>query len=269
MTVSVLMSVYEKDDPILFRGALESLLFQTSPISQLVLIEDGKLTEELSNIIEDFRERLPIDSVVLPANLGLAGALNSGLVECRHEIVARMDSDDVSHPERIEKQFYFMRNNPEISVLSCSIREKYLGSTGTAVRKLPKSHPEILKFAKFRSPINHPAAMFRKSAVLAVGGYPNYRKAQDSALWSLLIVSGYRFANLEEELLTMNIPSNFAEKRGLDHLKAEIEILKYQRKIGFISNVIFFRNIAIRIVLRLSPSFLKRLTYLASRKLFN
>src|SRR5690606_26639930 len=130
--------------------------------------------------------------------------LNEGLKWCRHDWVARMDSDDIALPERFATQAAFLAEHADVDVLGACIEERDLSMTQVLSRReVPCTHAEISRFAKRRSPISHPVVVFRKSAVLTVGGYPLFQRAQDYALWSLLLVRGYRFANQVECLLWM------------------------------------------------------------------
>ena len=188
MNFNVLISVYFKEKPKYLEICLQSIMVQTLKPDEVVLVEDGPISAELKAVVEQFRDALNIVSVPLAENVGLACALNEGLKHCKHELVARMDSDDIALPARFEKQVVFMQSNPDIAASSGVIEEFDEAGLVTTKRVLPLVHSEIVAFAKKRSPLSHPAVIFRKSAVLDVGGYPLFRNAQDYALWSLLIV---------------------------------------------------------------------------------
>src|SRR5690606_18998899 len=159
MSFSVLMSVYKAERPEYLRLALESLVTQTLQPGELVLVEDGPLPGELHATIDAFRAQLNIRSVRLAQNVGLARALNAGLEHCSHELVARMDSDDISLPDRFEKQVTFMNEHPEIAASSAALDE--FDETGTVFssRVLPLTHEELVAFAKRRSPLSHAVAI--------------------------------------------------------------------------------------------------------------
>jgi glycosyltransferase involved in cell wall biosynthesis len=204
--------------------------------------------------------------VELSENVGLGAALNKGLGYCKYDLVARMDANDISLPQRFEKQVAFMTANPDISASGAIIEEwdesfsKFLN-----YRFLPQNNNEILKFAKKRSPLNHPVTIYRKSIVLSVGGYPPFRKLQDYALWSLMLKNNYKFANINEILLKMRCGEIFLNRRGLDYFKQEYVLFKYQKKIQFINAFEFLQNIGIRLLLRLSPNFIKKMLYKYAR----
>jgi glycosyltransferase involved in cell wall biosynthesis len=262
---SVLLSVYKDELSENLNDCLFSIYdSQVLKPDEIVLIKDGPLTKELENVISTWTNRLPdiLNAYSLSENCGLAIALNFGLQKCSYELVARMDSDDISLPNRFLKQVSFMVQNTHISVLSSYIDEydaqmtKYQG-----VRRLPLLHSDIAHFAKSRNPISHPAAIFRKSAVLSVGGYPIFQRAQDYALWSLMITKGFKFANLKEVLLYMRTGGGLLKRRGLKYFKNEYYILIFQYKIGLINSFELIRNLFIRLFFRSQPNYVKALLY--------
>ncbi len=265
MSFSVLMSVYHKDKPLYLDRALQSLVDQTLEADEIILVEDGTLPVQLLSVIDFFRTSLNIRSVRLKENSGLAIALNEGLKHCKYELIARMDSDDISLPYRFQRQVKFMNENPTISVTSAYVEEIDNQGKMVSVRKLPLSNKSIVDFAKKRNPINHPCAFFRKSDVLAVGGYPDFKKAQDYALWSLMLVHGYKFMNMNDILLKMQAGSAMYERRNISYLKQELLLLKYQKNIGFLNYREYLINAFIRSFLRLSPKFIKRYIYINMR----
>lgn len=257
---SVLMSVYAAERADYLQASLESLVEQTLPADEVVVVEDGPLPNALRDIIETYREPLRIRSVALERNVGLAAALNAGLAQCRHDLVARMDSDDISLPQRFEKQVSFMAAHPEITASSAALEE--FDETGTfAHRVLPLDHDALQRFARYRSPLSHAVAVFRRSAVLAVGGYPPFKRSQDVALWSLLIVRGYRLANLPDTLFRVRAGRSFMQRNGLRSLPLELAVIRYQYRIGFLSAGAALRNSGVRLVLASVPPALKKQLY--------
>lgn len=265
MSFSVLMSVYLEEKPNNLKFCLQSLADQNLKADEIILVEDGPISSDLRDIIEEFRIKLNIFSISLDNNVGLGCALNEGIKKCSFELIARMDSDDIAMPERFQKQVDFMQCNPDIAASSSFIEEFNEFAEIQSKRVLPLTHDELVLFAKKRSPLSHPAVIFRKRAILDVGGYPQFRNAQDYALWSLLIVKGYRLANLPDVLVKMRTGPEMMIRRGPEFLKHEILLLKFQRSIGFLSLYEFIYNLFSRSVLRLSPLFIKRLLYKIAR----
>ena len=265
MSFSVLMSVYAKENPRYLDEALRSVWDQqTLKPGQIVLVKDGPLTEELDNCLKKWKEKLNELFVIidLPENVGVGAALNSGLQQCSYELVARMDSDDISLPKRFEKQISFMKNNPDIAASSAVLEEwdesfsKYIG-----IRILPLQPEEIKKFAKYRCPLSQPVAIIRKSAVLSVGGYPAFRAGEDYVLWSLLLKKEYKLANLSDILLKQRAGRGLMKRRGSISLKNELKAIKYQHSIGFLNGYEYIRNVLIRFFVRMSPFFIRSFFY--------
>lgn len=269
MMLSVLLSVYVEENPAFLKQALSSIWDQqTLKPDQIVLVKDGLLNTELNMEISYWKSRLGdiLTLVELPENVGLGEALNAGLKECKYELVARMDTDDVSLPERFEKQVHFMHNNPQV-VASSAVLEEWdqCLEEFISVRKLPTEPSSLALFARFRSPLSHPVAIFRKSIIEFVGGYPPLRKSQDNALWSLLLCRGYILTNLPDTLLKMRSGAGLLERRGYSYFKHEVKVLKYQKEIGFLTTKYFLLNLFLKAILRLSPNFIKSLAYKIAR----
>ena len=265
MNFSVLMSVYAKEHPSYLDECLKSLARQTLQPSEIVLVEDGAISDALAKVIESYSKVLPIKIVKIKKNGGLAAALNVGIAHCTHELVARMDTDDVSFPNRFERQVDFMLTHPDVSVSSAWIEERDQAMIAAkALKKLPESHEEILNFSKRRNPINHPVSIFRKTALLSVGGYPLIYP-EDYALWALMLVKGFRFANIQEVLLHMRTGEDFIARRGVGFLKKEIVLLRYFRSIGFFGLGESLYYFLTRFFLRISPSKVRMLIYRFSR----
>jgi len=223
---SVVLPVYFRDRPYHLKEALESLLVQTRPAAEIVVVEDGPIDETLKAVIEDVQKDHPEVKVIqLHRNSGLPSALNEGIKACTHEWIARMDADDVCTPDRFEKQIGFLETHPEVDIISSAIDEYDLELQHFfGRRQLPVTHEDIMKFAQWRSPFNHMAVVYRKSAVLEIGSYdPELRSGQDYELWSRLLTAGYRGANLPDVLIKARTGEDFygRRRRGWRHLKNE------------------------------------------------
>ncbi|EKZ9487290.1 glycosyltransferase [Enterobacter hormaechei] len=264
------MSVYKKDDPLYLLSALKSIFNdQCLKPRDIVIVGDGPLPQSIIKIIDEFKKNVGgnvVNFVPLNSNVGLAAALNEGIIHCRYELIARMDSDDIALSERFSKQYYFMLSNHDIDVCGGHILEiDAVSEKILSERKVPLVYNNVLKYAKSRSPMNHPTVMFKKSVIIKLGGYPNFRKSQDYALWSLLLVSGYKLANCDDFFLKMRTGKELLARRGIEHFKNEIKVLGYQRKIKFLTLREYFFSIFIRAVFRLSPIFIRKLLYKMTR----
>jgi len=266
---SVLMSVYHKENPEYLRQSIDSMLAQTAPPEQFVLVCDGTLTSELDAVIISLENAHPelFNVVRLPTNQGLARALDYGLEHCRNEIVARMDSDDISLPNRCERQLKLMeRHNADI-VSGALMEFENTPGDSDAIRKLPEEHNGILRFARRRSPFNHPCVMFRKSAVCKAGGYhpkdSNYFPLiEDYHLWARLLMSGTQACNDSEVLLYMRTGSGMYERRGgFGYFFTMMRFKNYIRKIGLSSWTDFLICIPAHLVACIVPSSLRQAIY--------
>lgn len=260
------MSVYRNDEPKYLYEALYSTCYeQNIKPTELVLVADGLLSTELYQTINDFIAKFPCCNIRLhqiDKNVGLGNALNIGLGLCNYDLVARMDADDISLPHRFERQLQFLSANPSIGVCGAYVEEVQPDSLKVLnIRKVPLEHDSILCFAKKRSPVSHPSVMFRKSKVLKFGGYPPFRKSQDYALWSLLLVNNVKFGNIPEVLLRMRTGEDLQLRRGISHFKYEFSVLKFQYQIGFLNFKEFVSNSFLRFILRALPSFLRAKIY--------
>lgn len=266
---SVLIPVYHQEDPEHFKVALQSIWEnQTLRPNEVVVVEDGALTDELNRIIADFKKNIPIKSVKLPLQKGLGIALNQGLKACSNELVARMDSDDISLPDRFQKQIEYFRLNPEIDILGGQIVE-FIDHPGHATGKriVPFDNNAIRKYSKKRCPFNHPTVMFKKSVIEQVGSYQDFKPLEDYHLWFRIIGNNFKCANLTDDLLLFRMNTFFIERRhGYFYFTQEIKLALFAKKLGVISNSEVIRNIIIRGLPRLFPKKLLQQVYKLLRK---
>ena len=189
---SVLMSVYFKEKKDWLIQSIESMLNQTVLTDDFVLVKDGKLTDELNETISEYCEKYPdiFHIIELEKNVGLGPALAIGVKACKNELIARMDSDDISIKERCEKQLKKFQEDPELDLIGSSIAE-FIDTTNNvqAYRVLPESDEEIKKFIKRRNPFGHPSVMFKKSKLLEAGNYRSYYLCEDYDMWIRMVES--------------------------------------------------------------------------------
>ena len=233
---SVLMTVYTKDNPEYFSLALDSMVNQTYQPDEIVLVKDGPVTDQLQKVIDDHIESgAPIVQVQLPENKGLGLALNEGIKVIKNELIARMDSDDYSLPERCELQVKEFEKNPKLDIIGCPVLE-FVGTIDNIVgeRKVPLTNEEIYRFAKKRDPFNHPTVMYRKTAVEAVGCSSDYRKNQDTDLWIKMLSNHVTCMNLAEPVFRFRFDEGTYKKRkSWINTKILIEIRYKAWKSGF------------------------------------
>ena len=261
---SVLMSVYHKENPEYLRAAMNSIWEQTVKTDDFVLVCDGPLTPELDAVIAEMQEEHPELTVVrLAKNGGLGNALNEGMKHCKNDLVARMDSDDISRPDRCERQLAVFRDYPEVSIVS-GVVEEFTQSTEKidSRRVLPETHKEILDFARKRNPFNHPCVMYRKAAVEAAGGYKDFYLLEDYYLWIRMLQSDAIGYNIQEPLLWMRAGSDMYKRRsGVRYARSQKALFKYMRDTGWITTGQYIKSSAIRGASSLAPNGLREFVF--------
>lgn len=262
--VSVLMSVYIKEKPEYIRVALESVVTQTYPVDEIMLIEDGPLTEELYAVINEYQSRYPkvLRTFAFEKNRQLGRALAKGVELCSNELVARMDTDDIAEPERIAKQVSYMEAHPEVHVLGGAIREFNDEGTTDRVKLMPKTQEEIVEYVKVRNPLNHMTVMFRRSAILEAGNYQHFPFLEDYSLWSRMLSRGYQIRNLDDILVRARTSMALVKRRsGWAYYKDFAKLRKFQYELGLLNVFEYIKTSIGTFVILMLPGSLKSLLY--------
>lgn len=266
---SVLMSVYKGEKPEYLNSAINSMINQTIPTNDFVLVCDGPLTFELDSVIEDFYKQYPtlFQIVRIEKNSGLGNALNAGMKVCKNELVARMDSDDIAVVNRCELQLDEFRKDPELALCSGDIAEfKEDINQIECIRSLPTEYKELVIFAKRRNPMNHMAVMYKKSIIDVVGGYIEIHYMEDYYLWVRILKAGYKASNINRILVNARIGNGMYKRRGgILYVKNVCLLQKKMLDLQFISCFDFLINCFVRIVGSIIPEELRK--YLYKKKL--
>lgn len=260
MKFSVLMSVYKKENPQYLQESLESILCQTRLPDEIVIVEDGPLTSALYEMLAVYAERYPIiRRVPFPVNRGLGLALRDGVIACSYEWIARMDTDDISKPDRFEKQIAFLESHSDIALLGTAIEEFSTDENHPdSITILPQTCDEILKFAKKRNPFRHMTMMYKKSAVLDSGNYRHMLWFEDYDLFVRMLHHGYKGANLPDILVSVRADADmFARRGGRKYLVQDLRFQRILLHLGVIDKGEFVRNIIIRGTVRMIPNKLR------------
>lgn len=266
MDYSVLMSVYYKERPDFLRQAMQSIACQTVPTNDFVLVCDGPLNEQLDAVIEEMQKLFGsvLHVVRLEENVGLGNALNEGLHCCKNDLVARMDSDDVSVETRCCKQLEAFEKDPQLGLLSGNIYEfSDTINQITGERKVPSDDVSIRKYSKRRNPVNHPAVMFRKCRVEEVGGYSErYHLFEDYYLWIRMMEKGVRIANLKDYVLYMRAPADMFQRRGgIGYAKDMLKFRWWMHKSGWSSLVDFVFSAIPQALVCVMPNGVRKMVY--------
>jgi glycosyltransferase involved in cell wall biosynthesis len=263
---SVLMSVYAKEKADFFNLSIESILVnQIQKPDEFVLVCDGPLTPELDAVIHNYEQKYPDVFKVLRTeqNAGIGNALKYGLSNCRNEIIIRADSDDVCVPDRIKAQTEYLLAHPEVAVVSSYIDEfEEDWKESRHLKTLPLEHDELAEMAKFRNPINHMAAAFRKDVILNIGSYQNIPCIEDYMLWVRAICNGYRLGNIDRVLVHARIGNGMVNRRGNRKYITAWRILShYMLEMKMINRAEYVRNMLAIRTFTYMPSDLKRFLY--------
>ena len=249
---SVLMSVYKKGNPIYLKAAIDSVINQTLMPSDIVVVCDGSLTDELEKVLDFYKSIYPelFNIVGYEKNQGLGFALNYGLQKCKYDLVARMDTDDISVKTRFELQVAFMDTHKNIDVLGGQIVEFYEEEI-IAKREVPLNHTEIIKFIKGRNPFNHMTVMFRKSSVIKAGNYIDLHFLEDYYLWVRMLVYNCKFSNLDEILVYARTGVDMYKRRGgYKYFKSWVTLERYMLKNKLISRLYYYFTLGFRFFLQ-------------------
>ena len=219
------------------------------------------LAEAVAALVAD--SPVPVHHLVIEENLGLGPALDRGLAACDHEIVARMDADDVSMPTRFEKQLPVVEAGADI--VGSGLLEFGTSVDDVVGRRTPPTDPdEIRRAIRFRDPFNHPTVVYRRSAVQAAGGYTDMALMEDYLLFARMVDAGARPANLAEPLVCYRVGAGaYARRGGRELLRSELAVQRRFRQLGITTRGQYVRNVVVRGGYRLVPEVLRKLAYRA------
>lgn len=252
---SVSMCVYGKDDPTFFDMAVESIVQQTVPPNEIVLTVDGPIPECIQTVIEKYREKMTMISfqvIYLERNMGHGEARRVSFEHCTHELIALMDADDLSVPNRFQKQLACFAADPELDIVSGIIQEFVDTPENTAGKRIvPQSDGEIKEYMKRRCPMNQVAVMFRKRAVEQAGGYLDWYCDEDYYLWIRMALAGKKFANVPDVLVNVRVGKEMYSRRGgWKYFRSEAKLQRLMLKKNMISPGRYGINVAQRLVLQ-------------------
>lgn len=259
MKFSLLMSLYFKESPSYLNQALSSVwVDQTVRPSEIILVLDGPITKDLTNIIDIWKVKLQesLKIVELKENVGLGNALNIGLKNCSNEWVFRMDTDDICMPDRFEKQLAFIESNPDVVVFGGQVLEfENEPNDFQVLKSVPTTNEEIRLFSQKRCPFNHMTVAYKKSIILELGGYQHHLFMEDYNLWLRVIGAGYKVANLADVVLYARVGNGMhARRKGLEYIKSEKQLLNLKKDLKLQNPLYANMLFLIRSMFRLMPS---------------
>lgn len=249
---SVSICVYEKDNPVWFKMAMDSVIEQTIKPTEVIVVVDGPVPDELDLVIKEYEKTEWCKVIRLEINQGHAVARKTGLSACQNELVAIMDADDICVAGRFQKQLAMFVADETIDVVGGNISE-FIEETSNIVGKriVPSTDQEIKKYMKNRCPMNMVTVMFKKSSVEAVGGFIDWYCEEDYYLWIRMALAGKRFANVEDVLVNVRVGEDMYKRRGgWRYFKSEIRLQRYMRKKRVIGALTYIVNVIKRLIVQ-------------------
>ena len=255
LPISCLCSIYFNTKMEEFSLSLKSLLFQKYIPNQIIVVVDGPIKKNLEKYLEKLTKKNKLIRVIrFKKNQGLGKALNLGLKYCDNDIVARFDSDDINLKRRLEIQYKYLIDNPEIDILGSYIEEFKIDENTifSRLKKVPSSNKSIYKIMDFRNPLNHPSIIFKKKKILNSGSYISIQFFEDYHLWLRCRLKNLHFHNLKIPLVAMKREDSTTRRHGLNYAYCEFEFIKSCIKLNMISHKFIFFYL-IRLLIRLIP----------------
>jgi glycosyltransferase involved in cell wall biosynthesis len=261
---SLLLPVHASDQADFVRLAFHSAVHdQTLRPDHVVMVRDGPVPDPLADVIEELRadSPVPVTFVPLEHNLGLGPALDAGLDASPHDVIARMDSDDVAMPQRFEVQLPLIAAGADI--VGAGLLEFGRDIDDIVGHRTPPSDPDdIVRYARIHDPFNHPTVVYRRSAVQAAGGYGDLPLMEDYWLFARMLANGAKPANVPEPLVYYRVGAGAYQRRGGKVLlRSELALQRKLRDEGFISSAQYVRNVAVRGGYRVLPWWVRRAAY--------
>lgn len=252
---SVSMCVYGGDDPAHFDAAIESIVKQTVPPSEIVLVVDGPIPESTQSVIikwEASLTEIAFRVIYLEKNMGHGEARRVSFEHCTHDLIALMDADDLSVPERFAWQLAYLEQHPEVSVVGGHIHE-FIGDPTNCVgrRIVPLADADIKQYMQKRCPMNQVTVLFRKADIAEVGGYIDWYCEEDYFLWLRLALAGKQFGNVEQNLVNVRVGEEMYQRRGgIRYFRSEAKLQAFMLKNHLIGLPRYAINVAERLVLQ-------------------
>ena len=266
MAYSFLLSIYKKESPEYLRVALDSVLAQTVFPNEVVMVKDGSLTDELEAVLSEYDSDYPglFKFISYPENRGLGYALSKGVPACSNELIARMDTDDYSFPDRMERQLAEFEADPELDMLGTQVYE-FIESPDKpiSVSELPLEGEKLMRYSKRRNPFRHTPMVYKKSKVLEAGNYSSgFLYFEDWDLFSRMLAHGDKGRNLNAPLVAVRTSQDFFARRGgaayLPHIwKFKTEQLKR----GYFTPIDFIMSFVPHAAVCLMPNKLRSYVY--------
>ena len=261
---SLLLPVYAGDTADFLRLAFTSSVDdQRLRPSEAVIVQDGPVPQALADELARIEQNspIPVTLVLLERNSGLTVALNAGLDACAYPVVARMDADDVSTPDRFQRQLALIEQGYDL--VGTGMQEFDTDPNDPGALRVPPVGPERIRaHARTHNPFNHPTMVYRVAALEAVGRYEPFGKMEDYWLGVRLLASGAKTENIAEPLVRYRVGAGaFARRGGFREARTEWALQRELLRMGFITRSQYLRNVVVKGAYRLMPAALKRVLF--------
>jgi glycosyltransferase involved in cell wall biosynthesis len=250
------MTIYHGTSPEELSRSLGCIFGQSRRPEEFLVVVDGPVSTEVDTVLTEAAASHPELRIErLAANVGSGLASAHGLAAATGDFVARHDSDDVSLPERLQRQMQTVEEQQLDIVGSAMLEFEGTPEHVVGVRSTPLTGPQIAARAKINNPINNPTVVFRRELALAVGGYADLRYMQDYDLFARMLAAGAKAANLAEPLVLFHAGGGMLGRRGgWQMVKWEWVLQRRLREAGTIGYPLMARNLLVRSAFRLLPA---------------
>ncbi len=265
---SATIGCYKNDNPKDFETAFLSIYNQTVRPDEIIITVDGPIPPELDDVVTRFESEYQALVLRSEQNKGLGMAHALAVMYAKYDWIAIMDADDISVPDRFEKQFAFISDHPEVSVLGGQI-EEFIGSMDNIVGKriVPENDLSIKRYLKKRCPFNHMSIIVKKTDVLKAGNYQDWHYNEDYYLYCRMILNNVFFHNLPDTLVYVRVGEEMYKRRGgWKYFKSEAKLQRWMLSHGIIAFPRYCVNVMIRLGVQvLMPNWLRGFVF---QKLF-
>lgn len=261
---SVLLNVYAKDRPAWLKQALGSVLANSLPPDEVVIMVDGPVSAGIQAALDEAAQNKTVRILSHPVNIGRGAALGLAVPQCRHELIALMDADDISRPDRFEKLLAAFAADADLAVCGGQVQERDADTLAPlAQRRVPLTHAEIRKYLKTRMPFNNPTVMFKKSAILDSGNFKAFGLVEDYYMWARVMAKGYKTQNLPDILVDMRInPALYGRRGGWKYFHMNKVLFDEMRRLKLLSLTEYYYTLSVRFAVQvLMPNWLRSMFY--------
>ena len=247
LNFTVVVPIHSKTTIKNFSKFLKSIFFSTVIPKEILICVDGPISKSLKKFLDNYKNKNKnIKLFYLNKNIGLGRLLSIVIPKCKFNLIARLDSDEYTNSKRFEIQYKLLTKKKKLVLVGGYLKE--IDKKNIILKKVPINLDEIINFSKYRNPFNHSTVMFRKKAVLAVGGYKHQPYFEDYLLWIKLIKKNNCMLNVPRVFSSTSIDIDFYKRRkGTAYFKNFLNFNNKVYKMGYIDLNIFIINIIIRL----------------------